>query len=969
MGAFSTREHAGCGVPFSQGRQGMRRELPDAVPPLPPAGDASSGASEGFGDGARMPLADAGLRCGWVAGELPAPDAEGLYVVLFRADGSLQVLAYVDRFARAFSVSEPVATPPACEPALRFSRSDDAGPDGIEEGFVEQLDGKGAVRRVARYRCANGRYLLFDSWYGFDSCADGLSYADAMARCYLAFVHRPACGAAPVPACGLGFIDERLRADEPLAALRGIVEEVRRAQEDPALWPPALARCLVRWLEDAGLDGLAGVAHDALRLVRTTRYANTYYLAPASEDAPVPARAIWALEGALNRYLLIAEVFGEAASFASEADCLRWDAYLIETIALSAPDASRPDAQEGEWALRVGLSAEAECARMPLRFAMGFRADEAAGVAAIEAVAPDAALMPAWRWDDAEGWQRVPQDERRRQALRYAFHLGIVFAAAAFHHARAVDRVDYAVWFFDDKVARTCEVDRVVPPTGRGASARDPEDGAPLPVCRVSFERRRFCCEDAYRAAAAGDPTEFYRWCGALVDEGEGAGGREASAALPEIGIGGDGPFKAVTELPSAALRFDLPEVEDGELPEAVREVLGAEWMHDLRIDFEAARRREAERLADAMTGEPNDAARIRVARAVQEAADDPFVVEACVRVMEALARGDLDAEDQNMVVGCFLGGDECHEALMRLGSSTQDAQTAVRDLREAVDAVERSGRFADSAEVAHRSFDSYAARILHNRARLGTLLAGDPAEGAASAAGAEGAADAAGAAGAAGASPTAFGAGDAGKRIELAPDSLYLCHLELARLLERSFDQVDEALRHAERAVELAPTVPVGYRQLARIHMLVGDMGHAASALVAALRIAVQPDEIAVAYYQLAYALWKAGDARAGAACYLKSIATTPIVALQATMELQELLSEGELRTLSRDEIDRELVRRGIPLAPTEEVRDLLLDAAAASVDAGLFRVARSLLSQHAHYRPDDVLSGVMRSLGTPLD
>ena len=48
----------------------------------------------------------------------------------------------------------------------------------------------------------------------------------------------------------------------------------------------------MQWLDEAGLDGLRppAVPDEALRLVRTARYANLYYLAQEDEDAAVDRR-------------------------------------------------------------------------------------------------------------------------------------------------------------------------------------------------------------------------------------------------------------------------------------------------------------------------------------------------------------------------------------------------------------------------------------------------------------------------------------------------------------------------------------------------------------------------------------------------------------------------------------------------------------------------------------------------------
>ena len=122
-----------------------------------------------------------------------------------------------------------------------------------------------------------------------------LTYEDAMARAYLAFVLRPSLGAPSVPERGIGGVFERLKGDKPLTAMRSIVEDARCAEDDPVCKPPALVSCLAHWLTEAGLDKLAGVKDEALRLVRTVRYANTYYLGVEDGEAPITIETVWAL--------------------------------------------------------------------------------------------------------------------------------------------------------------------------------------------------------------------------------------------------------------------------------------------------------------------------------------------------------------------------------------------------------------------------------------------------------------------------------------------------------------------------------------------------------------------------------------------------------------------------------------------------------------------------------------------------
>lgn len=885
------------------------RELPAAVPPWPGQ--------------------EAAPAYGWVMGGLRAPHQGDHYLVEFVGKSSFRLIAYVDRFGRVFSTGTPLESPPARKPDLAFARYEEQPEQGVERGCVDVRTPEGRELTVAEYRCAHNRYTFVDTWYDFGPHGHDLTYDDALARAYFAFVHRPALCGVPVPESGLGTVSSRLQTNHPLAALRDVVADVRRAEEDPVLRPPDLVRCLAHWLAEADLDGAIkreGAESEELRLVRTTRYADTYYVG-TEDDCKLSARAVWQLEAALNRFLLVGEALGDAASRAGVADCARWDAYLIESVALQAADAAHPaDAAQGraagEWELRCELGRALENVRAPFRFEADFTVERAAGTVSFEVTAPDAAMMPAWRWaDEAGSWVAASQAEREGAALRYALHLGILFAAAAFHHAAAVSRVEVVARPFSDgeEEART---------DGGGPEYAVPT--RPPAFYRATFHRGQFCEGDAYRAAAAGDPVAFATWCGAVFGE------RETASTLPARGHQGE------------------PEIGNRPLAPAAASVLGAATTRELRVSFDADRRRTAEVLADRIAAAGTAAASIACVRDVQEAhAGDDAVLAACTRLMTALAEGALDTEDQNAVVGCFLGEDRCLAALGRARTLVdRDPDEAVALLAAAVAEAEADGRYADNGERVFRVFDSYGSRLVYNRLRQGGSGAGEG-DDAASGSGARGACGAFSAI-----------AADRGKRVELAPDSLYFCCLEIVKLLEHSFDRTDEALRYGARAMELGPTMAAAYRQTARTYMLVGDFDNAVATLTSCLSIATQPPDIGIAYYQLAYVEWKSGRIEPAVACYLKALMTTSVIAQPATVELQELMGESGAALIPRDEVDQVLERFGIPVAPSEGLLDTFDAAAAAAVDDGLYPVARNLLALRLHYRPDDALVNVLRSL-----
>lgn len=914
---------------------GARRVLPDAVPPVPSASSAEAGAP------AATPA-----TYGWVMGVLPAPSKDDHYLVEFVGKRAFRILAYVDRYGRVFSTDCPLRFPPACAPDMAFARFSEQPAAGEELGCVEVHADDGSVRQTAQYRCVRDRYTLFDSWYDFGPYAVDLCYDDALARAYLAFVHRPRQGAADVPERGVSLVRNRLRGGKLLPALASIADDVRRAEADPLTSPPALLRTLLGWLDDAGLPGIRSrkVADDALRLARTVRYANTYFVALEDEKAAVSRREVWALEAALNRYLLVEEAFGERASLATDADCSRWDDYLRETAGAQAPSTERAAGWAagepgGEWEVRSALGAALERLRLPYRVEARLQADAAEGVAALDVTVPDALLMPARRWADAGGWTAVPLPEREDQARRYGMHAALALAAAAFGSAPGIQRVDLVVRPFEDEQPQ--------PGESSGADREFPVETALPAYCQVTLPRSLFEATGGFAAARNADPVPLFVQAGAVFD------------------IPGADAFAVVDACASAARRRLLPESADGALAEAARSVLGADGADGMRIDAEARRRRIGEGLADRIARAASATEAIRIVREEQSAAvdrGDERTSAAATRLMAALAEGSLDTEDQNAAVRCFLGEDRCLAALGRARDLVQKApDQAVSILMDAVAESAALDGYADGTTTVYRSFDSYASRVQYNRALRDALHAAGEGEGGgnrpAAALLSEDAAP----------SLAELAAADAGRRVELVPDSFYLCHLEIVRLLEHSFERTDEALRYGRLAIRLAPATAAGYRQLGRAYMLVGDMDNAIAVLGAGLRVATQPPDIAVAYYQLAYALWKTGKPLAGAACYLKSVMTSPVVALQATAELRELAEEHGIDPIERDDVDRVLDEAGIVLAPSEELLDVLDGGSAVAVDAGLFPVARNLLSLRLHYRPDDALANVLRSLEAP--
>lgn len=858
---------------------------------------------------------------------LKTPQRGGFYIVEFSAQKTVRIIAYADPYGRVFSSSEICTAPPARYPSLSF--------EGDKTPFATKREKRGMVyvhdgssqRAVARYRCVGKHYTLFDSWYNFESYAHNLTYEEALARTFLAFVHRPALGASPVPDCGVAHILTALSNEHVLTGLCSLVSTIQNFEKDASYRPPALVRCLAHWLHQAGLDDLKECASsdDSLRLAYTTHYAKMFYLSTTSENSPIPLRCVWALEAALNRFLLVKEALGDTVSQADRFDCVREDARIIKTIALQKLHFVKPDdiasagTPNGEWYVRCALASVIENLRLPIRVDISFQVNVDEGVAAFDVIVPDASFMCAEN-DKSKTSQNhakkgaiacTPSKEQDDRARRYAMHIGLILATAAFKISPALSRVNFVAHPLPEIETKSTQID----------SGTNTVYAKSLPAyVQVTLTREAYRASSCFLQARIADPQPLYESCGARFDV-------VAANALT-----------SVDSLASSAIRYGLPEIHGCFLSDREKQILGVPSVREMRIDYDAIYRHLAEQLADRVAHSENIQSAISIVRGAQNEAlsiANTRAVSSCYRLMLALAEGKIDTEDQNALIRCYLGEDHCMEALARAEKVAENnVDEAANILVDAVTEALVLNGFVDGQTTVYRAFDSYVSRIIYNRARY--TKKGFP-------------------------KSAAF---DAEKTVELVPDAFFLCHLEIARLLEHSFGRSDEALYYGRRAIEIAPSTVAGYRQLGREYMLVGDMENAAAILQKALYICAQPVDVSMVYYQLGYVLWKSGHAREGATCYLKSVTLSSIAALQVASELKKLVDETGIEIPAREHLDEELRRANIPVAPTADVMAVLCEGAPAATDAGLFPVARNLLGVQLHYRPDDALADVLRSL-----
>ena len=914
-----------------------------------------------------MPEADSSRAFGWVRGGIPAPQKSDCYVVEFIDERAYKILAYVDSYGRVFSASRPVSAPPARYPDLQFAMMEDQPNPGQQVGVVELGLGSDDYRIPARYLQEKGKFQLLDSWYKFGEHGCGLTLTDALVRAYFAFVFRPKTIGSPVCAVGLSDIEAGLQGAQLLPSLADIVRLIRSAEDDPYMEPPALASMLSYWLTEAGLERalqtMAFAGPDQLRLIKTVERANTYFFLP-QENCAVAERDIWAMESALNRYLLVSEIFEDDAARATWNDVLMADAAIMSALPLQMPRPN-PTPEQGEWGVRQTISHVMETLRLPWHVSVAFRADVQAGSVSFDVMVPDAEMIsPLCAPSKEHPVSQLMWSERQTIARQYGLRVGAILAAAAQLGSRTIKRVSVQVRPYtvdeleEEEVALrrqptldmaelnamgfdvgsdlgeyvdSCEkpVEEVAPfglrspfdvMFGGIVSLMEPRE-TPAVYGFAVFTREAFEDYEAAVAKLRVDPEGFFDAYGAT------------DAGLGRL----KNPFGLVTSRSSYEAREEAAELLDEEMHPVDGAALGARVFSDLSIYQRARARRAAVCLADLLpkAGSVQDA--IALVRAEQaKAPDDKVTQNGCNRLMTALLEDAIDLEEQNEIVSKFLGDERCYAALQFVQNDEKmPLEQAVSTLEAAVAEADVLDQYIDTDDRVCRMFDSYRSRVVYNWIREGLLVV-----------------------------PDMDLSAEKDRRVVLVPDALYYSCAELVSLLSQKFDRMDDAIRYGKRCIQMAPTVILGYRRLARAYMLMGDMDSACDLLQRALHFALKPDDISMLYYQMAYGEWKRGSTTAAATCYAKAMQVSPAVTTQALHELQQLLAESGARAIDQRMVDEFLEAMSIPSAPSDALLDLLHGAARAAVNAHMDPVAKELLSLYLKYRPTDVEVNIWQSI-----
>lgn len=185
------------------------------------------------------------------------------------------------------------------------------------------------------------------------------------------------------------------------------------------------------------------------------------------------------------------------------------------------------------------------------------------------------------------------------------------------------------------------------------------------------------------------------------------------------------------------------------------------------------------------------------------------------------------------------------------------------------------------------------------------------------------------------------------GEQTVLIPDDLFYAHTEAADVLSQTRG-AQAALPHLNAMVSYAPAYPLSHLKLAVQLARREDWDSARAACLNALRVALDRDDAAFAYYRFAYAEWMRDQFAVGVAAYIMSEYISPGQIGALDEELHELVARANSQCVvvpdSVEAAKAVLAAHDLPVWPHTEAATIVNDAARVSVDEGMFVPARTL-------------------------
>ena len=184
-----------------------------------------------------------------------------------------------------------------------------------------------------------------------------------------------------------------------------------------------------------------------------------------------------------------------------------------------------------------------------------------------------------------------------------------------------------------------------------------------------------------------------------------------------------------------------------------------------------------------------------------------------------------------------------------------------------------------------------------------------------------------------------------------------------LARIY-RDMGDLDAAEAQARVCIELAPTSAPAYNDLITCFAEGDHYDRIIDVAKDALRMAVTSNDISYVYYRLAFAYWQTGQLREALACYLRVPENSPM-GEAGLRERNDLIGEMGNDVPGSDWDPTACLRTaGVPLAPLDDVMELVGRILIELTDANLPLAAAPLASLVASTQRNDVLHAVAASL-----
>lgn len=765
-----------------------------------------------------------------------------------------------------------------------------------------------------------------------------------------ALTRRPSEEVAPAPE--LLDMDELahtlLHADDAIAELKHLVGNIRtkeaHAADGEGAAPDAVSSYLARGLDEAGLFAADADLPD-VTVIRPSR-SKTFYLRVDEAQAAWPDMVrVLAIEGALNRALFAWEHLSAEAEDAEAA----LDA---QALALEAPEDEQADDTDSA-AIPAGTADTAIPAETE---ALASTPDDAgdtpsAGTPTIEdcyrfnqaLVSSIAAQVgtdpiPHASMSDVMGEWGVRQSisagiETFRLPLRLVanFRVNLMGGDAAIVTKLVPAGAQPAsVW--------SEELGRIVPASHQ---MREMEATSYALRCVLLLASHAFRCSrrlcHAFVAVVLDTPTRHAcLLTGDVAREAlrelDLARSFDAVAACRQLGLTFKLQDGALTEVEQGfsldderfcpSTRYATVDLSSRLLPRFEANLLGATRVSDLAINENARRSEVARELFRELT--PSTEKNVREILGLTSRDSDPSVVDAGRRTARALIDGSLSDDDAYGMEDEFVDGDELTRSCQRASQLLERnrAHEAVGVLTDALAPIDALDTYTDTDTVVWREFTSYVARTLFNR-----LLA------------------------------------KPGVTVRLVPDAYFGAQLLMATALMLD-GKTEAALGFARRAQDLNPLDMSGTLRATRCLEILGRQDEAARELRHYLAYAFDPQGIGTCYYRLAFMEWHLGNLDVADACYQKAVVSRASCSGAAMLELQTMRAMTATKGVEPKQVEKVLEEADVPLAPTEKVVGVLVEAAQAATDAEVFPVARSFATLLGALSGDDVMHGVVNSL-----